>query len=102
MDGERLQQTSVIEKECPDMNLSSARFACETGVKRMPRSMTMALPSLVSRVPRFAQEESEQVKQLVGFRIGEEEFGVDILMVQEIIRLPTITPIPNAPGLSSE
>lgn len=58
----------------------------------------MALPSLVSRVPRFAQEESEQVKQLVGFRIGEEEFGVDILMVQEIIRLPTITPIPNAPG----
>jgi purine-binding chemotaxis protein CheW len=57
----------------------------------------MALPSLVSRVPRAKREEAEQVKQLVSFRIGEEEFGVDILMVQEIIRLPTITPIPNAP-----
>ncbi len=57
----------------------------------------MALPSLVSKVPRATREEAEQVKQLVSFRIGEEEFGVDILMVQEIIRLPTITPIPNAP-----
>ncbi len=57
----------------------------------------MALPSLVSRVPRASREEAEQIKQLVSFRIGEEEFGVDILMVQEIIRLPIITPIPNAP-----
>ena len=57
----------------------------------------MALPSLLSKVPRATREEAEQVRQLVSFRIGEEEFGVDILMVQEIIRLPTITPIPNAP-----
>jgi len=48
-------------------------------------------------VPRATREEAQQIKQLVSFRIGEEEFGVDILMVQEIIRLPTITPIPNAP-----
>jgi purine-binding chemotaxis protein CheW len=57
----------------------------------------MALPSVLSRVPRTTQEESEQITQLVSFRIGEEEFGVDILMVQEIIRLTNITPIPNAP-----
>lgn len=57
----------------------------------------MGLPSALSRVPRSPQEESERIKQLVSFRIGEEEFGVDILMVQEIIRLPIITPIPNAP-----
>jgi purine-binding chemotaxis protein CheW len=59
--------------------------------------MIMALPSLLSRVPRSTREESEQIKQLVSFRIGDEEFGVDILMVQEIIRFTTITPIPNAP-----
>ena len=35
--------------------------------------------------------------QLVTFRIGEEEFGVDILAVQEIIRLVPITPVPRAP-----
>lgn len=35
--------------------------------------------------------------QLVTFRIGEEEFGVDILVVKEIIRLMQITMVPRAP-----
>ncbi len=43
------------------------------------------------------QEEKEKLMQLVGFVIGREMFGVDILMVQEIIRETPITPIPNAP-----
>lgn len=51
---------------------------------------------------QFAQtdQESAEIKatqQLVGFIIGEELFGVDILTVQEIIRDTTITPIPDAP-----
>ncbi|MDD4733005.1 MAG: chemotaxis protein CheW [Desulfovibrio sp.] len=36
--------------------------------------------------------------QLVTFRIGEEEFGVDILAVQEIIRTMAITKVPKAPN----
>ncbi len=35
--------------------------------------------------------------QLVTFRIGEVEFGVDILAVQEIIRMMQITMVPRAP-----
>lgn len=35
--------------------------------------------------------------QLVSFFLGDEEFGADILMVQEIIRMQTITRVPNAP-----
>jgi purine-binding chemotaxis protein CheW len=35
--------------------------------------------------------------QLVGFRIGEETFGVPISMVREIVRVPEITIVPNAP-----
>jgi purine-binding chemotaxis protein CheW len=35
--------------------------------------------------------------QLVTFRIADEEFGVDILAVQEIIRLMQITMVPRAP-----
>ena len=35
--------------------------------------------------------------QLVTFRIGDEEFGVDILLVQEIIRMLQITMVPRAP-----
>lgn len=54
------------------------------------------VPSLISGAPRQVQEEAKEITQLVSFRIGGEEFGVDILMVQEIIRLTTITPIPNS------
>ena len=35
--------------------------------------------------------------QLVTFKIAEEEFGVDILRVQEIIRMMPITKVPNSP-----
>lgn len=36
-------------------------------------------------------------KQLVVFRLVEEEFGVEIERVKEIVRLPDITPIPRSP-----
>jgi len=35
--------------------------------------------------------------QLVGFHVGGEEYGLDILRVQEIIRLQHLTRVPNAP-----
>ncbi len=41
--------------------------------------------------------DKEQLIQMVGFKIGKEVFGVDILMVQEIIRSAPITHVPNSP-----
>jgi purine-binding chemotaxis protein CheW len=41
--------------------------------------------------------EMSELMQLVSFAIGKEQFGVDILMVQEIIRMAPITSIPNSP-----
>ncbi len=41
--------------------------------------------------------ELEDIIQLVSFKIGNEEFGVDILKVQEINRMMEITTVPNAP-----
>jgi len=38
-----------------------------------------------------------RILQLVTFKLGHEEFGVDILKVQEINRMMDITRIPNAP-----
>lgn len=35
--------------------------------------------------------------QVVGFRIGSETFGVRISNVREIVRVPEITSVPNAP-----
>ena len=39
----------------------------------------------------------EDLLQLVGFTLGKEEFGVDILSVQEINRVTEITKIPSTP-----
>ncbi|MFQ5571786.1 MAG: chemotaxis protein CheW [Rhodothermales bacterium] len=38
-----------------------------------------------------------EVYQLVSFEIAEEEFGIDILKVQEIIRFMEMTRMPNTP-----
>lgn len=36
-------------------------------------------------------------KQIVGFRVGRETFGVPISLVHEIVRVPDITAVPEAP-----
>ena len=43
------------------------------------------------------KDKDVELLQLVTFNIGEEEFGVDILRVQEIIRTMEITRVPKAP-----
>jgi purine-binding chemotaxis protein CheW len=41
----------------------------------------------------------EKDLQLVGFRIGNETYGVRIASVREIVRVPEITAVPNAPDM---
>ena len=50
-----------------------------------------------------SQEDSVESSegQLVVFALGEEEFGVDIHAVREIVRLPEITPVPRSPEYAS-
>ena len=43
------------------------------------------------------QDSASELLQLVSFNIGQEEFGVDILKVQEINRMITVTHVPNSP-----
>jgi purine-binding chemotaxis protein CheW len=43
------------------------------------------------------KKEKVDLLQLVSFKIGNEEFGVDILNVQEINRMTQITKVPNSP-----
>ncbi len=42
-------------------------------------------------------ESAGELLQLVAFQLGGEDFGVDIMQVQEIIRMPEITRIPQSP-----
>lgn len=44
------------------------------------------------------KHESTDLLQLVSFKIANEEFGVDILNVQEINKMTQITKVPNAPA----
>ena len=43
------------------------------------------------------RSEENIIKQVVGFKIGNEEYVIDILKVQEIIKPVDITPIPDSP-----
>ncbi len=45
-----------------------------------------------------SKNEATGLLQLVSFKIGAEEYGVDILKVQEINKMTTITKVPNAPA----
>jgi len=55
----------------------------------------MEEPYPIKEMDRDKKEDG--LMQMVGFIIGSELFGVDILKVQEIIREMPFTPIPNAP-----
>lgn len=44
------------------------------------------------------REKPGQWLQLVSFQVGGEDFGLDILRVQEIIRVPELTRVPNSPA----
>ena len=45
----------------------------------------------------MSKETLNELIQLVSFRLGQEEFGIDILKVQEINRMVEITRVPQAP-----
>jgi|SRR5271165_593475 len=43
------------------------------------------------------ESQSGEPLQLVGFRVGDEDFGIDILRVHEIIRVQQLTRVPHSP-----
>ncbi len=52
---------------------------------------------MAEKQPQDEKTKSGDELQLVVFNIGKEEFGVEIMRVQEIIRMTSITGIPQAP-----
>ena len=45
-----------------------------------------------------SSEGGGEILQVVSFRLGQEEYAINILDVQEIIRLVDMTPVPNTPA----
>ena len=48
-------------------------------------------------VPVKSDEFRDNLIQLVTFNLEQEEYGVDVLKVREIIRMPIVTRVPNTP-----
>jgi purine-binding chemotaxis protein CheW len=48
-------------------------------------------------VPVTVSEKNSDLTQLVTFNLDNEEYGVAVLRVREIIRMPVITRVPNTP-----
>lgn len=44
------------------------------------------------------EQQGDVLLQLTSFKLGHEEYAVDITAVQEIVRMSTITRVPRAPG----
>jgi len=51
----------------------------------------------MANLPAISNSAASSILHMVGFSVGSEEFCVDILKVQEIIRMVAITAMPNAP-----
>ncbi len=49
-------------------------------------------------MPEKDEESVEETIQVINFRLGKDEFGIDIGSVKEIIRVENITHIPEAPS----
>lgn len=49
-------------------------------------------------VPMKGTEVGNELIQLVSFKLDQEEYGVEVLKVREIIRMNTITHMPNTPN----
>ncbi len=50
----------------------------------------------MAEIEQEEKKTTSEILQLVGFKIGQEEFGINILAVQEIIKIIDITKVPNA------
>jgi len=46
---------------------------------------------------RFGSKVNEEVIQWVTFKLDAETYGINVMQVQEVLRLPEIAPVPGAP-----
>ncbi len=94
------------EDSAPDVGLQETAF--ENPVEEMDRETSSpdsstkpplaAEPGEPNKGPGGAAPEVEEVLELLAFRLADEEYAVDILMIKEIIRPMEITRVPRRPA----
>lgn len=101
-----LAEDILARAEAASVERSEAA-AASTDLAVLENAPTPAAPDVASRVHNIsffaapAREEkkvAEAQEHLVTFFLAREEYGVDVRLVQEIIRVAEITPVPRAPA----
>ncbi len=92
-DGKRLVSIIATDKLLHVPGLNQAMVAAEQGAAANPQTQTMN-----TDIDDAANSDDDDT-QVVIFRLGAEEFGVPIMSVQEIVRVPeTLTRVPKTPS----
>lgn len=87
-DGQRLIMLLDAEKLVSESELAAIQAAKgESTAAASHEGETMA-----------TNRNEEDERQFVSFRVGDEEFATDIMLVQEIVRLAKVTKVPHAPS----
>ena len=47
---------------------------------------------------QFEEKQNNPVMQWVTFRLGDEKYGINVMQVQEVLRVAEIAPVPGAPS----
>jgi len=96
---EYLQGIGKLEEQGRLINLVNLqRFLAIEGMDKVSENLKSTTQKEEKiKESKMGKEVSDET-QLVGFRLGEEEFAVGISQVQEIIRMPEVTKIPKAPS----
>lgn len=86
---EKIKKESVVKKQ--ESIVQGSQKAVEKTKKEKP------VRAKKSRNKTELDENKEIIFELVGFMLGDEEFGINISNVSEINRMIDITPVPRAP-----
>ncbi len=95
---EYLEGIGKLEEEGRLINLLNLKkFLAIEGMEEFSENLkSITKEKEKTREDKMDRNVSDEV-QLVGFRLGEEQYAVGISEVQEIIRVPEVTRIPKAP-----
>ena len=77
---------------------SMDRFVLEEHHGRAPPAERIRSTRWRERIARGLENRMAKLQQIVGFRVGKENFGVPIGIVHEIVRMMDITVVPDAPA----
>lgn len=96
IDGQYLENIAKLDKgKRLVLIINAMRILPEVSRKTQTGSLENTAKADTHQREKTALEEEEHV---VTFKVGNEEYAIDIMQVQEIIRVPTITQVPKAPS----